>query len=56
MNNNRIENRRKLMIAIKEHKNFDGQLIFPEKSEGMTNTVWFGFVAFLKKKVIKISI
>jgi CDP-4-dehydro-6-deoxyglucose reductase, E1 len=48
MNQNRVENRKSLLNAIKSHKNFADQLYFPEESEGM-KSIWFGFVAFLRK-------
>lgn len=49
MNENRIKNRDNLIKALKKHKNWDGQLSFPELGKGMTYCVWFGFCFSLVK-------
>jgi len=49
MNQNRVDNRSKLIKTLKQHKKWKDQLDFPTETEGMTS-IWFGFVAFLKKR------
>ena len=49
MNQNRVQNRERLVQAMRSHPRWNGQFEFTQAAEG-TTPVWFGFCALLKQE------